>query len=161
MLSNSVETLLTNHHLCYYYYSSIPWFSCVLQVNLFVHAYVTFNSIATLYELNQSLADLGSKSDFEELRLGPLIKQPVVYNMFKAPQSLTAIPQVTTVQIIKHLNKYMSKMKGTLYLEKFLEYLCEQYHCYTPYELGVRIQSLGLAIAVMLFQTVLFKTVNT
>ncbi|XP_022793492.1 uncharacterized protein LOC111332406 isoform X4 [Stylophora pistillata] len=119
------------------------------KVNLFVHAYVTFNSITTLYELNQSLADLGSKSDFEQLRLGPLLKQPVVYHMFKAPQNLTAIPQVTTVQIIKYLNKYMSKTTGPLHLEKFLEYLCEQYKCNTPYELGVRIQSLGLAVAVI------------
>ena len=137
------------------------WFSCLLQVNLFVHAYVTFNSITTLYELNQSLADLGSKSDFEQLRLGPLLKQPVVYHMFKAPQNLTAIPQVTTVQIIKYLNKYMSKTTGPLHLEKFLEYLCEQYKCNTPYELGVRIQSLGLAVAVMLFIKALFETVNT
>ena len=44
------------------------------------------NSISTLYELNQSLSDLFLKSDFEELNLGPLLKQPVVYDMFKAPQ---------------------------------------------------------------------------
>ena len=33
-------------------------------------------------------------------------------------------------------------------LELFLDYLREQYGCDTPYELGVRIQSIGLPISV-------------
>ena len=114
------------------------------------------NSIATLYELNQSLADLGSKPDFEELRLGPLLKQPVVYDMFKAPQGLPTVPHLTTIQILKHLEKYMTKedlWRTKVDLKKFMEYLCEEYRCDTPYELGVRIQSIGLAISVLLFHS--------
>ena len=123
------------------------------KVNLFVHAYVMCNSIATLFELNQSLADLGSKTDFEELRLGPLLQQPVVYDMFKAPQGLPAVPHLTTIQILKHLEKYMTKedlWRTKVDLKKFMEYLCEEYRCDTPYELGVRIQSVGMATMVML-----------
>ena len=111
------------------------------------------NSISTLYELNQSLADLGSKSDFEELNLGPLLKQPVVYDMFKAPQGLSQVPHVTTIQILKHLEKYMTKedlWRKKVDLGKFMEYLSEEYQCGTPFDLGVRIQSIGLAISVML-----------
>ena len=111
------------------------------------------NSISTLYELNQSLADLGSKSDFEELNLGPLLKQPVVYDMFKAPQGLPQVPHVTTIQILKHLENYMDKedlWRKKVDLEEFMEYLSEEYQCGTPFELGVRIQSIGLAISVML-----------
>ena len=110
------------------------------------------NSISTLYELNQSLADLGSKSDFEELNLGPLLKQPVVYDMFKAPQGLSQLPHVTTIQILKHLEKYMTKedlWRKKVDLGKFMEYLSEEYQCGTPFDLGVRIQSIGLAISVM------------
>ena len=110
------------------------------------------NSIATLYELNQSLADLGSKPDFEDLKLGPLLEQPVVYDMFKAPTSLPALPHITTIQILKHLEKYMTKndsWKKKVDLKKFMEYLCDEYGYDTPYELGVRIQSIGLAISVL------------
>ena len=120
------------------------------------------NSIATLYELNQSLADLGSKTDFEELRLGPLLKQPVVYDMFKAPQGLPAVPHLTTIQILKHLEKYMTKedlWRNKVVLEKFMDYLREEYHCETPYDLGVRIQSIGLAISVMLSHFLLYSCV--
>ena len=111
------------------------------------------NSISTLYELNQSLADLGSQPDFEDLRLGPLIQQPVVYDMFKAPTDLHEVPHITTIQILKHLEKYMTRedlWRRKVDLTKFMEYLREEYRCETPYELGVRIQSIGLAITVLL-----------
>ena len=109
------------------------------------------NSICTLHELNQSLADLGSKSDFDELKLGPLLQQPVVYDMFKAPSDLPSLPNITTIQILKHLEKYMTQKdlwRKKVDLELFLDYLREQYGCDTPYELGVRIQSIGLPISV-------------
>lgn len=109
------------------------------------------NSISTLYELDQSLADLGEKTDFEDLKLGPLLQQPVVYDMFKAPTDLPELPRITTIQILKHLEKYMTKedlWRKKVDLKKFMEYLCEEYQCKTPYELGVRIQSIGLAISV-------------
>lgn len=125
--------------------------SFLTQVSLFIHAYVMSTSIATLYELNQSLADLGSKSDFEDLKLGPLLQQPVVYDMFKAPPSLSSLPHITTIQILKHLERYMTKedlWRTKVVLTNFMEYLREEYDCDTPYELGVRIQSIGLAISV-------------
>lgn len=109
------------------------------------------NSIATVYELGQSLAELESKKDFEDLRLGPLLQQPVVFDMFKAPSDLSSLPTVTTIQILRHLEKYMTRedlWREKVDLGKFMEYLCEEYDCETPYELGVRIQSIGLAISV-------------
>ena len=117
------------------------------------------NSISTLYELNQSLSDLFLKSDFEELNLGPLLKQPVVYDMFKAPQGLPQVPHVTTIQILKHLENYMDKedlWRKKVDLEEFMEYLSEEYQCGNPFELDVRIQSIGLAISVMLLNILLY-----
>lgn len=117
------------------------------------------NSISTLYELNQSLADLGSKPDFEDLKLGPLLHQPVVYDMFKAPPNLSEVPHITTIQILKHLEKYMTRedlWRKKVDLTKFMEYLCEEYDCETPYELGVRIQSIGLAISVLQLNNLVF-----
>ena len=112
------------------------------------------NSIATVYELGQNLAELESKKDFEDLRLGPLLQQPVVFDMFKAPSDLSSLPTVTTIQILRHLEKYMTRedlWREKVDLGKFMEYLCGEYDCETPYELGVRIQSIGLAISVKMF----------
>ena len=109
------------------------------------------NSICTLHELNQSLADLESKTDFDELKLGPLLQQPVVYDMFKAPSDLASLPNITTIQILKHLEKYMTQKdlrRKKVDLKLFLDYLCEQYDCDSPYKLGVRIQGIGLPISV-------------
>lgn len=122
------------------------------KVSLYIHAYVMCNSVATLHELGQSLADLASKQDFEDLKLGPLLKQPVVYDMFKAPSSLDSLPQITTIQILKHLERHMKRenlWREKVDLGEFIKYLCEEYGCETPYELGVRIQSFGLAISVI------------
>ena len=109
------------------------------------------NSIATVHELGQSLADLESKQDFEDLKLGPLLQQPVVFDMFKAPSSLGSVPPITTIQILRHLERYMTRedlWREKVALSKFMAYLCEENDCETPYELGVRIQSVGLAISV-------------
>ncbi|XP_068725664.1 uncharacterized protein [Montipora capricornis] len=122
------------------------------KVSLFIHAYVMCNSIATVHELGQSLADLESKQDFEDLKLGPLLQQPVVFDMFKAPPSLGSVPPITTIQILRHLERYMTRedlWREKVALSKFMAYLCEENDCETPYELGVRIQSVGLAISVI------------
>ena len=108
------------------------------------------HSIATLYELGQSLASLEEKEDFQDLNLGPLVKQPVVYDLFKFPSD-TDIPQVTTVQILRLLKKHMDKEElwsKKVELKKFMEFLCQEFKCETPYDLGLRIQSVGLAISV-------------
>ena len=118
------------------------------------------NSVATLHELGQSLADLVSKQDFEDLKLGPLLKQPVIYDMFKAPSNLDSIHQITTIQILKHLERYMTSKdlwREKVDLGEFIKYLCEEYGCETPYDLGVRIQSVGLAISVRKLKLPLYR----
>ena len=130
----------------FYYYI----FYLILQVNLYTHAYVMVHSISTLHELGQSLPSLEEKEEFQDLNLGPLVKQPVVYDLFKFPSD-DEVPPVTTVHILRLLKKYMDKEElwtKKVDLWKFIEYLCQEFKCETPYQLGVRIQSIGLAISV-------------
>ena len=108
------------------------------------------HSISTLHELSQSLPSLDDKDEFQDLNLGPLVKQPAVYDFFKFPSD-AEIPPVTTIQIMRQLKKYMEKedlWSKKVDLKKFVEYLCEEFNCESPYELGIRIQSIGLAISV-------------
>ena len=60
-------------------------------------------AICTLYELGQSLAGLKDKKRYEELKLGPLCKLPVVHRMFKIDSSTKDddIPPIETVDILK------------------------------------------------------------
>ena len=109
------------------------------------------HSISTLSEIGQSMARLLEKKTFQELRVGPLVKQPVIYDLFKAPSDGTTIYHVTTVQVLKNLNQYLTKEEKwttKVDLQDFVRYLCDEYGCNTPYELGVRVQSIGLGISV-------------
>ena len=119
-------------------------------MDLFVHAYVMVHSVSTLHEVSRSLADLEEKPEFLYLRLGPLAKQPAIYQLFKFPQD-AQVPRITTMQILKHLKEYMEKedlWREKVKLDKFMEYLRSQYDCDDLYHLGVRFQGLGLPISV-------------
>lgn len=109
------------------------------------------HSIATLTELGQSMARLVDKKDFSDLKVGPLVKLPVVYDLFKAPSDDVVIQNITTMQVLKNLNKYLTKedkWTSKVDLEKFIQFMCNEYGCTSGYELGVRVQSIGLGISV-------------
>lgn len=62
-------------------------------------------SICTLYELGRALAGLKDKKRFEELKLGPLCKLPLIHRMFKIDSNTKDddIRQIETVDILKVL----------------------------------------------------------
>lgn len=56
------------------------------RVNAYITAFVKVRPIATLYELGESLKDFVTEGqDLETMKLGPLQKQPLVYEHFKFP----------------------------------------------------------------------------
>uniref|UniRef100_UPI00398E4A41 uncharacterized protein isoform X2 n=1 Tax=Pristiophorus japonicus TaxID=55135 RepID=UPI00398E4A41 len=120
------------------------------EVTTFIEAFENIRCVCTLYELNQCLAALKNKNNFEELNLGPLCKQPLVHRMFKVPQSLKDedIFEIETVDILQSLHTYRKTNRARkIDLAEFIKYLADQYHCDSPYELGIRITSIGLLIS--------------
>ncbi|XP_069785977.1 uncharacterized protein [Narcine bancroftii] len=118
----------------------------------FIEAFESTRCVCTLYELNQCLAALKNKQSFEELNLGPLCKQPLVHRIFKVPQSLKDedIYEIETVDILQSLNSYRRSVKGyKIDLAEFIKYLADKYHCDSPYDLGIRITSIGLSISTL------------
>jgi hypothetical protein len=112
-------------------------------------------SVCTLHELDRYLATLYPDSrTYEDLKLGPLVKHPLVYEYFKFPQNLDP-PEITTLMIMRYLKNFMNK-EGWIHkvdMQAFLKYLQEQKNCETFYELGLKIDSLGLVIKVRLVGT--------
>ncbi|XP_028263346.1 uncharacterized protein LOC114437112 isoform X2 [Parambassis ranga] len=120
------------------------------EINMFIESTEAVTSLCTLYELGQSLAGLKDKKRYEELNLGPLCKLPLVHRMFKINPNTKDddIRQIETVDILKQLRifrKNQSKVKVDL--AEFLKYLADHYNCDSPYELGIRINSVGLPIS--------------
>ncbi|XP_043571064.1 protein NO VEIN isoform X1 [Chiloscyllium plagiosum] len=122
------------------------------EVTIFIEAFETMRSVCTLYELNQCLGALKNKPNFEDLRLGPLCKQPLVHRLFKVPESLKDedIFEIETVDILQSIRAYRKSSKAQkIDLADFIKYLADQYHCDSPYELGIRITSIGLLISTL------------
>ncbi|XP_029933405.1 protein NO VEIN isoform X2 [Myripristis murdjan] len=123
------------------------------EINMFLESTEAVTAICTLYELGQSLAALKDKKHYEELNLGPLCKLPLIHRMFKIDSNTKDddIRQIETVDILKHLRIFRRKQtKPKVDLAEFMKYLADQYSCDSPYELGIRIHSIGLPIATLI-----------
>ncbi|XP_048088539.1 uncharacterized protein wu:fj29h11 isoform X4 [Alosa alosa] len=124
----------------------------IKEVNMFIEAMNAVSAVCTLYELGQALAGLQNKKRFEELHLGPLCKNPLIHRMFKVDANTKDedIQPIETVDILRSLQAYRKKSKGVkVDLAEFMKHLADQYNCDTPYELGIRIQGLGLPISTL------------
>ena len=79
--------------------------TCQTEVNKWCKNVVCFQvrSIATIYELQESVKDLCCEGkDFESMQLGPFVKQPMVYEFFQNPQDMD-IPEMETADILEYL----------------------------------------------------------
>ncbi|XP_032900561.1 protein NO VEIN-like isoform X2 [Amblyraja radiata] len=122
------------------------------EIVTFIEAFEGIRCICTLYELSQCLAALKNKKNFEELNLGPLCKHPHVHRIFKVPPSMKDedIFEIETVDILQSLNTYRRSKRGCkIDLAEFIKYLADGYHCDSPYDLGIRITSIGLSISTL------------
>ncbi|XP_062298890.1 uncharacterized protein wu:fj29h11 isoform X1 [Scomber scombrus] len=125
----------------------------VKEINMFIEATEAVTSICTLYELGQSLAGLKDKKRYEELNLGPLCKLPLVHRMFKIDGNTKDddIHQIETADILKQLRIFRKKQsKPKVDLAEFMKYLSDHYNCESPFELGIRIHSVGLPISTLM-----------
>jgi len=108
-------------------------------------------AICTVHELDQCLQEFTeNRADFETLKLGPLVKMPLVYQFFKVPLDAD-ICEMTTADVIECLRNYLSENNlwtTRIELDKFLQYVMDKRGLSSPYELGLRISSPALAIQV-------------
>ncbi|XP_047129806.1 uncharacterized protein LOC100210255 isoform X1 [Hydra vulgaris] len=137
------------------------------KINAFIQSFVNFRNICTLYELNQEICKLDSKASFVDYKLGPLQKQILIYEYFQFPPNKQDIPQITTCDIFnliwkleneRYHNEKKKGNKGVLEsnnsnsrfsLTEFMDYFIKQHGFAEPYESGVRITSISLAVFVV------------
>ena len=122
------------------------------KVNAYIQAFVKCRVIATLHELEEALREfVADGKEFSSLQLGPLTKQPLVYDYFRFPPDGIDILPITAFDILQHLRDFLTEnnlwTKRTD-LQDFVKYVAEKKDVKSPYELGVRITSIGLAIQV-------------
>ena len=116
------------------------------QVLCLIQAYCTSSTIATLYDLEKFICDLEKKKSFLELKLGPLQKFPLVWHYFRFPHD-RQISELTAADIIQYLWNY-GRGKKRIDLKEFLEHMAEKRDFKSPYDMGVLVNSIALAISV-------------
>ncbi|RXM31499.1 hypothetical protein EOD39_1724 [Acipenser ruthenus] len=124
------------------------------EINIFIEAFEAVRTVCTLHEIGECLAGLKNKKRFEELELGPLCKLPLIYKMFKVPSTIKDedIHEIETVDILKSLRAYMREQRtyrSKVDLAEFMQFVVDQYKCDSPYELGIRIQSVALSVSTL------------
>lgn len=122
------------------------------KVNLYIQMFVKTRAISTVCELGECLREFApNRQDFETVRLGPLVKMPMVYEQFFAPTDKD-ICEIRTAEILEYLRCFLTENNmwtdNKASLEEFLKFMMNKRGLATPFELGVRIKSLPLAIQV-------------
>lgn len=111
-------------------------------------------TICTVHELHENMRDFTKeRADFESLKLGPLPKLPMIYEMFKFPPD-AEICELTTADVIDDLRQFLTEKNSwtaQLNLEELLKFMMEKRSLDSPYALGLRIKSPALAIQVSAF----------
>ena len=134
------------------------------KVNAYIQAFVKVRSICTLRELEESICDyIITGGKFESLKLGPLHRLPMVFDMFKYPVEEDEFPEIHTMDIMQKIREFLTvKNKWTekLNMEEVMTYLIEAYEVSTPYHLGIRIRSLPLVVGVSFYCYILFAVIE-
>lgn len=128
------------------------------KVNAYIQAFIKVRSVCTLFELSECLKEFAPEKDsFASLKLGPLQRLPIIYQLFKFPPDYMEIPEITTMDVLEHLRNYMTKFQKwteRLEMEEFMEYLVDEYDAENGYMLGIRLRSLPLCAQVFIRITV-------
>lgn len=121
------------------------------QINAFIHCFVGAQRIITLYDLEVAICQSECIERFEELGLGPLHRHPLAHHYFSISSDSVEIFKISSEDVIASLCCFMKKCnKKTILADELLDYLAQQKSLACKEKLGVRIQSLGYVLFVVM-----------
>ncbi|KAI3935471.1 hypothetical protein MKW98_027611, partial [Papaver atlanticum] len=117
------------------------------KINAFIHCFVGSWRIASLYDLSLAICKNEGIERFEDLRMGSLLRHPLVVHYFSVPVDTKEVHKITSQTVISYLADYIYSKNGRfVQAEGFLEFLAIKESVDVKEKLGVRIQSLKLHI---------------
>ena len=130
------------------------------RLNEFIRIFCWISPITSLFELQRTICEFEKVEDFEELKIGPIVKHPEVIRLFKVPEDVLTVPEITAYDIHMCLTKYISKSKrtDTRDVEEFMTFLADKFRVSSPLHLCVRISSFPLACSVSNLSNLLIIT---
>ncbi|KAL0904100.1 hypothetical protein M5K25_026173 [Dendrobium thyrsiflorum] len=117
------------------------------KVNAFIHCFVNTRKMTSIYELGLEICKNEGVDKFDELRLGPLLRHPLVRDYFSVSPDAQEICEITTEGLVSRLSVFLNKKRNEeIKLEEFLDFLVLKCSVASREHLGVRIRSMGLFI---------------
>ncbi|RWR75853.1 DUF3883 domain-containing protein [Cinnamomum micranthum f. kanehirae] len=117
------------------------------KVNAFINCFVGVRMITSLHDLDIAICKNQGVDRFEDLGMGPLLRNPLVEHYFSVPKDATEIFKISSEDIITSLVDYMHICPGPeIRVEDFLNFIAKQKSVAVRERLGIRIRSLGMHI---------------
>jgi len=116
-----------------------------------VQVYCQFTPITTLHDLQSAIAQVEKVDDYEDLCMGPIVKHPVVKDLFKPPDDVCKPPEITLFQLYKYVMKMTERMRNRdrkFSLEDYLEFVRAKEGLESIQHLCIRIRSFPLLLQV-------------
>lgn len=105
--------------------------------------------ITTLYELEKAICKDEGVGKFEELRLGPFLRHPLVLHYFSVNSEVTEVFKIKSEDIISFLSEFMDLdacSNKNITVEDFLDFISRKRSVTKREMLGIRVQNLGYVI---------------
>ncbi|CAF4311132.1 unnamed protein product, partial [Rotaria sp. Silwood2] len=122
------------------------------KINIYLDSYGYWQTIGTLNELENDLARIFYKNDYNELLLGPIERQPKIEELFRLKHIRNEYikKDLKTSDVLKYLDQYMTKesvwkTENEINVEHFFKFIAKQIHVKDIYQLGIRMKSAYLA----------------
>lgn len=96
------------------------------KINSFIHCFVGVRRITTLYELEKAICKDEGVGKFEELRLGPFLRHPLVLHYFSVNSEVTEVFKIKSEDIISFLSEFMDLdacSNKNITVEDFLDFI--------------------------------------
>lgn len=102
--------------------------------------------ITTLYELEKAICKNEGVKQFEELRLGPFLRHPLVLHYFSVNSEVTEVLKIKSEEIVSFLSEFIDVDAGrnkNFRVEDFMDFISGKRSVTKREMLGVRVQNLG------------------
>lgn len=133
-----------------------------LQINEFIHCFVGVRQITSLYDLEEAICKSEGIEKFEELELGPFLRQPLISHYFLVKSDVNKVFKIATDDVIVCLSEYTDTHKAKdIKVDEFLDFIAKKRSLASKEQLGVRIQNLGyvfMSCCVVLIENVFFSS---
>lgn len=127
------------------------------KINIYIDAYIYWQSMGTLNELETDLAHLFHKNDYHELLMGPIEKQPKIQQLFglKILGNDPIKKDLKSADVLKYLDQYMTKKsvwknENDIDMKDFFQFIAKDVSVKNLSQLGIRMKSVYFARSVCL-----------